>query len=72
MRGKPKERTFSSKSVTVKFTLLFNDAKSCLARSRWLANSFQGSLFPPSLRAKDPGNEVPDAEDCSPWLLFLG
>ena len=68
MRGKPKEHTFSSKSVTVKFTLLFNDAKSCLARSSQLV---QRSLFPLSLGAKDPGNEVPGAEDCSLCLLFL-
>ena len=36
-----------------------------------LANSFQGSLFPLSLGAKDPGNEVLDAEDYSLCLLFL-
>ena len=67
MRGKPKEYTFSSNSFTVKFTFAF------LWRKIWpvLANSFQGSLFPLSLCAKDPGNEVPDAEDCSPCLLFL-
>ena len=68
MRGKAKEHTFSSKSVTVKFTLLFYDAKSCLARS---SQPVSRVSLPMSLGEKDPGNEVPDAEDCSLCLLFL-
>ena len=40
-----------------------------LARSSQLVSRVS---LPPSLGAKDLGHEVPHAEDCSPWLLFLG
>ena len=56
MRGKPKEHTFSSKSVTVKFTLLFYDAKSCLARSSQLVSRVS---LPPVSRCERPWKRGP-------------